>query len=182
MFRIGFAADRADFESAGDIGDSAGAIDALAIESVGVVFASFLRCRTVDVLVDFFFDPVDPPSRWRWDFSVVFDIDDIIGVLIPDVSRRNPSVESVFIDDEVFVAIVCEFSRCSANFIITFFPAIGARAFVDFLNAFLGCCVVCQEADIGVNGRRASVLFKKDVFAIAFDVLSVAVGICFTSA
>ena len=87
VFRIGFAADRADFESAGDIGDSAGAIDALAIESVGVVFASFLRCRTVDVLVDFFFDPVDPPSRWRWDFSVVFDIDDIIGVLIPNISR-----------------------------------------------------------------------------------------------
>ena len=44
VFRIGFAADRADFESAGDIGNGAGAIDALAIESVGVVFESFLRC------------------------------------------------------------------------------------------------------------------------------------------
>ena len=86
MFRIGFAADRADFESAGDIGNGAGAIDALAIESVGVVFAALLG-RAVDVAIEFFFDPVAPPSGVRWEFSVVFDVDDVIGVLIPNISR-----------------------------------------------------------------------------------------------
>ena len=181
MFRIGFAADRADFESAGDIGDSAGAIDALAIESVGVVFASFLG-RAVDVAIEFFFDPVAPPSGVRWEFSVVFDVDDVIGVLIPDVARRNPSVESVFEDHDVGLAHRRNFSRRTANFVVARFPALGAFADADGHRSPISGGIIF-ESDFWIDGVGADILFEKDAFArTVFDVLRIAFGIGCTRA
>lgn len=182
MFRIGFAADRADFESAGDIGDSAGAIDALAIESVGVVFAALLG-RAVNVAIEFFFDPVAPPSGVRREFSVVFDVDDVIGVLIPDVARRNPSVESVFEDHDVGLAHRRNFSRRTANFVVARLPVFGARADVDGHRSLCTIIGVYHESDFWIDGVGADVLFEKDAFArIVFDVLRIAFGIGCTRA
>lgn len=181
MFRIGFAADRADFESAGDIGDSAGAIDALAIESVGVVFAALLG-RAVDVAIEFFFDPVAPPSGVRWEFSVVFDVDDVIGVLIPDVARRNPSVESVFEDHDVGLTHRRNFSRRTANFVVARLPALGALADVGVHRSPISRGIVI-ESDFWIDGIGADVLFEEDAFArTVFDVLRIAFGIGCTRA
>lgn len=113
---IGFAANGADFEASRDIGNCARAELSLAIESIGVVEWAILR-RSVDVLVKFFGDPFSPPRGFIGDLPIIFDVDNVVGVLIPDVSGGYPTVEPVFEDHDVELSEGVQFTGCAANFV-----------------------------------------------------------------
>ena len=171
----GGAADGTGVESAGDVWGHAGAVFTLAVESVVVVFGAGIG-GAGDGLTEQFGGPVFEPFCGGGEFSVILDIDDVVGVLIPHISGRDPSIEAVFEDHEIGVTDILVFSGGAADFVaVARFPSIGTRADGLYHDAFFLAGVITHKADVLVDGGGADVLLDGGLCAVGvFDNLCVA--------